>query len=1521
MKKKGSIVRKQTAPPAGPASAVAGFVGEVMSTVRAPIDAANLAIARATLGLLEILPKMPAARLYSDLVFQFGHSHPHPPTFGFPVPSTGPLLASGCMSVLINGQPAARNGDMGLAVWCGGYFPIFELITGSSHVFIGGARAARTTMDITLHCLPDPLGGKWGLNKIGIAMAAFGAGMSVVGALAASEQENADQKAAAKAKADSSMAAKYADQMAADGSISKQEVADAQADAAIAAAEAESAAASAVAAGVGAATAAAQAAADIAAIAMGLLMGKDPGVGFPLGMVITGSPNVLIGGFPMPGWDLILKGLFKLLRPVIRRIQLKLPQGKLRRYLCKATGHPVDVAAGRLFTSYIDFDVDGRLPIDFERSYDTSSVDYEGPFGWGWTHPFDQHLWESDRFNCLIWRDREGRQVRLDKIEVGEKYFQPLERVWLTRTDNSVYELTDLNDGLTYEFGETTDDVRPYTSESDALQLLGIRDRNDNRIELKYRGRSLVEIANGSGVYVSLHYHEFAGRSRIAEIRQHLRNGRDINLIKYGYNEEAELVSVVDRTYAPLTYAYADHLLIKETYRSGLSFYFEYEGDGPKARCIHTWGDGGIYERSLTYAPKERITRVVDGLGGQTVFHYNDLDFVTKIFNAEGEVYQFVYGPSGELLEEIDELGRTIRYKYDAQLNCTEETGPDGATFRIDYDEYGHPVVITDEVDSKWLHEFDEKGNITATINPLGARREYEYNRFGDIILYRDSLGNERLLEWTSSGEIASVTSPLGSKTIYSYDERQLLSEVTEEFTGLRVAYEYDDAERIVRLSEINSRGIAFKVERFEYDAASNLTAYIDPMGNKTIYTYSGLDKLAARTDATGHTRRFKYNREERLTEIINELGESYVFEFDLAYRVIRETGFDGVKTSYRYNQASELVYQQDGLGRETFYRRDDAGRLANVLHSDGTRTAYVYDGAGRIIEAENRNGTVRTSYDAAWQIVSEEQGSHSVQFEYDAEGRRTARALNVAGSAPSRVEYAYDIDGELSRITLGGRSIAYERDRAGRLTTRRTANGLQELFGYDTNGRVSSQKISVSSGGRNLVERGYDFDGFGNVISVADSLRGPRRYQHDAVERLSRVERVIAGDTPQLPDIEKGRGASTLPAEKRLWQADDQDQFGMRRASEVEEFRYDGDGNLLERNSNIRGKREFKYDAGDRLVQQDKTRYIYDVVGNLIQKQRPDGHFISYEYDIDNQLVSVSTETGGRVEFKYDAFGRRTAKITELGTTGFLWDGDVLLAEQRDSGPPIEYVHEDHIPLAKLSGSQIQTYHTDYLGTPKEVTDDNGAIIWQGNYDEYGNVTAVIPKTDQWIRFQGQYEDTETGLFYNRFRYYDPDAGRYINQDPIGLAGDENLYDYCQNPTIGVDPLGLARKRGKKTKWGDFLENNLGVPKPKAGTMERPHAHHIVFKTGSAAAKPFLQTSKAILKEHGIDFLYGKENLIWAPNKNHSAEAAEKVTKALVAANRKKVAGKTVTKAQRKAKVKAALRRMGKKFADDDIC
>ena len=202
--------------------------------------------------------------------------------------------------------------------------------------------------------------------------------------------------------------------------------------------------------------------------------------------------------------------------------------------------------------------------------------------------------------------------------------------------------------------------------------------------------------------------------------------------------------------------------------------------------------------------------------------------------------------------------------------------------------------------------------------------------------------------------------------------------------------------------------------------------------------------------------------------------------------------------------------------------------------------------------------------------------------------------------------------------------------------------------------------------------------------------------------------------------------------------------------------------------------------------------------------------------WNAEHQLIeSLSTrnETEQRTTYGYDAFGRRSWKRDVFGITRFIWEGNRLLSEERGSRQHI-WIYEDEsfAPLAQISlqqgetehDAQVNWYHNDVSGLPRELTGTDGSVVWRAVYRAWGSTLrteqAAGENTEpvyQSLRYQGQYFDAETGLHYNRFRYYDPDAARFVSQDPIGLAGGVNLYQYAPNLLSWVDPLGLARKCG----------------------------------------------------------------------------------------------------------------------------
>ncbi|WP_373421723.1 RHS repeat-associated core domain-containing protein [Burkholderia multivorans] len=194
-----------------------------------------------------------------------------------------------------------------------------------------------------------------------------------------------------------------------------------------------------------------------------------------------------------------------------------------------------------------------------------------------------------------------------------------------------------------------------------------------------------------------------------------------------------------------------------------------------------------------------------------------------------------------------------------------------------------------------------------------------------------------------------------------------------------------------------------------------------------------------------------------------------------------------------------------------------------------------------------------------------------------------------------------------------------------------------------------------------------------------------------------------------------------------------------------------------------------------------------------------------AYRYDGSHQLIAIEHADGARSEYEYDALGRRVAKHHTPAdgaqqTTLFMWDGDWMMQEVRTGRTSHEdravtYVpHPDHDgPLTRLADGQAWHYVTDHLGTPQERYDEQREVVWAADLSAYGRTARWLTRVvDNPIRFPGQYRDEESGLHYNRFRYYDPMVGRYINQDPIGLDGDHNGHAYAKgNPLSLIDPTG----------------------------------------------------------------------------------------------------------------------------------
>ena len=356
--------------------------------------------------------------------------------------------------------------------------------------------------------------------------------------------------------------------------------------------------------------------------------------------------------------------------------------------------------------------------------------------------------------------------------------------------------------------------------------------------------------------------------------------------------------------------------------------------------------------------------------------------------------------------------------------------------------------------------------------------------------------------------------------------------------------------------------------------------------------------------------------------------------------------------------------------------------------------------------------------------------------------------------------------NGEVTIFDADGRELTRQQ---GALTTQTE---------YDPQGRLHKHYAQHTNTKERPIHREYGYDPAGNLNLLKEGI-DETKYVYDALHRL----KLAAKASPEF-------------------------------------FDFDPAGNLISiANTPTATPGVVK---GNRLLLQGDKHFDYDARGNLIQETRgKDGKLqTQFVYNLNNQLIEVnSTQRDKRVTFKYDPLGRRIEKQDAFGVTKYLWTDNLLTQEVRYNNKKT-YVYEpgSFKPLAQIQDNQVYHYHLDHLGTPRELTNEQGKIVWKARYKTYGNLALKeVDEVENNLRFQGQYFDEETGLHYNRFRYYSPDTGQFINQDPIGLLGGLNNYQYAPNPISWIDPLGLCKE-----------QYSVGPYNEIKGTVAGMDAHHV---------------------------------------------------------------------------------------------
>jgi RHS repeat-associated protein len=765
---------------------------------------------------------------------------------------------------------------------------------------------------------------------------------------------------------------------------------------------------------------------------------------------------------------------------------------------------------------------------------------------------------------------------------------------------------------------------------------------------------------------------------------------------------------------------------------------------------------------------------------------------VTSVTDSANKTVKYGYNSSGQLISAVGGTAANSSYTWGAcpgTLTCTEIlSGSHGGVPFITntYDPVTGRVTNQTAADGgKWAFSYttNANGQVTQTVltDPDGNISDYTFDPNGYESQGITAGGTSDQQSVTpvydpTTNLLTSYTDNLGRQTTFTYDSLgNMLTETLNANSASPQTYTYTYEPKYNRIASITNP--LNQTTTYTYNDSANTITATDPLGHKTVTVLDTAGQPVEVTDPAGDTSYYSYLRGQ-LVAYADPSGNVTSFYDNSQGDPIRISDPEGNTSIYTWSASGYPVTATDPLGKVTKFSYNNAGELLSITDPDGNKTTYTYDPLLRpLTETDALGKSESVTYDADGQVVSSTDRDGNVSdFTYDSLGRLATAKSGVSGSHSfDTATYTYDAANRLTKVVdalAGTYSFTYDdlndlltaTNKNGTLTYTYGPTGLETSMTVTGQTKVKytyndDQNLTGISQGSTSVTIGYDADQRPISTQLPDGITETGTYNADSL----------------VSSLAYSKGSTSLG--------------GLN-------YAYDADGQVTSISGSLASTNlpaalsSATYNADNEMTADGATTLSYDPEGNLLT----DGT-TSYTWNPEDQLASV-TAGSTSVSFAYNPFGQRTSQTVGTAKTSYLYDAQDLV-QTESAGSPVANILTDgagHTYQVATTSATVSLL-SDRLGSTVGLGSATGTLATNYTYDPYGTTTSSGSSSTNALQYIGAQNDSSTGLYYLNARYLDPSLGRFISQDPIGVAGGSaNVYQYgFDQPTDFVDPSGLS--------------------------------------------------------------------------------------------------------------------------------